>query len=34
MNDEPDTVIIHVDTNDILTNANYKEIARNIIVMV
>ena len=29
--DEPDAVIIHVGTNDILTNANHEEIASNII---
>ena len=29
--DKPDAVIIHVGTNDILTNANHEEIARNII---
>ena len=29
--DRPDAVIIHVGTNDILTNANHEEIARNII---
>ena len=31
MDDKPDAVIIHVGTNDILTNANHEEIARNII---
>ena len=30
MDDKPDAIIIHVDTNDILTNANDKEIVRNI----
>ena len=29
--DEPDAVIIHVGTNDILINANHEEIASNII---
>ena len=31
VDDKPDAVIIHVGTNDILTNANHEEIARNII---
>ena len=31
MDDKPDAVIIYVGTNDILTNANHEEIARNII---
>ena len=31
MDDKPDAVIIHVGTNDILTNANHEEIARNVI---
>ena len=31
MDDKPDAVIIHVGNNDILTNANHEEIARNII---
>ena len=31
VDDKPDAVIIHVGTNDILTNANHKEIARTII---
>ena len=31
MDDKPDAVIIHIGTNDILTNANHEEIARNVI---
>ena len=31
MDDKPNAVIVHVGTNDILTNANREEIARNII---
>ena len=31
VDDKPDAVIIHVGNNDILTNANHEEIARNII---
>ena len=31
MDDKSDAVIIHVGTNDILTNTNHEEIARNII---
>ena len=31
VDDKPDAVIIHVSTNDVLTNANHEEIARNII---
>ena len=31
VDDKPDAVIIHVGTNDILTNANHEEIAHNII---
>ena len=31
MDDKPDAVIIYVGTNDILTNANHQEIARNVI---
>ena len=31
MDDKPDTVIIHVGTNDTLTKANHEEIARSII---
>ena len=29
MDDKPDAVIIHIGTNDILTNANHEEIALN-----
>ena len=31
MDDKPDAAIIHVGTNDILTNANREEIAYNVI---
>ena len=31
VDDKSDTVIIHVGTNDILYNASYEDIARNII---